>query len=85
VRHAAAWAVLACALVLVLCGFWLILAALGWFGLTLWFLSGPLSLLGIAFALVGALFVVGGVAGIALSMSIRMYSVRQEDASEMAA
>lgn len=79
-RHAVAWAVFACAIVLVLAGFWLILAALGWLGLRLWFLPAPLEVLGVLFALVGGLFVVAGVAGIAVSMSIRMYSAQQDEA-----
>ena len=83
-----AWGVLACAVALVLAGFILILAALGWLGLRLWFLPPQLGFFGLLFALVGTLFVTAGVAGIAISMSMRMYSVSQEtpesDGAELA-
>lgn len=78
-RHRLAWSIFACAILLVLVGFWLILAALGWFGLSLRFLPGAFDLVEVVlFALVGCLFLVAGLAAMAVSMSMRMYSVSQE-------
>ena len=79
-RHAIAWGIFACAILLVLAGFWLLFAALGWFGLSLRFLPGAFDLVEVViFLLVGCLFVVAGVAAIAVSMSIRMYSAQSEE------
>jgi len=84
-RHRLAWSIFAAAILLVLAGFWLIFAALGWLGFSLRFLPGTFDLVEVVlFALVGALFVVAGLAAIAVSMSMRMYSVSQEAMQEEA-
>ena len=79
-RHPVAWAIFGIAVALVLAGFGLIFAALGWFGFSLRFLPGAFDLVEVViFALLGCLFLVAGAAAIALSMSIRMYSAPPEE------
>ncbi|MCA1819570.1 MAG: hypothetical protein LC620_05915, partial [Halobacteriales archaeon] len=67
-RHGTAWAIFACALVLVLLGLGIILGMAGWVGVS--FVAIPAL---VVLGAVGLLFVVAGLAGIAISMSMRMY------------
>lgn len=85
-RHGLAWSIFGAAVVLVLAGFALIFAALGWFGFLLRFLPRDFDLVEVVvLALLGCLFVMAGLVGIALSMSMRMYSVTHAAAADEAA